>query len=154
VLDVVTTPDGKRWSLQLGGVSRVIPGTDPAANVEISEAVPANRLWLVRSVWAQLVTDGTAATRVVELVIDDGTQEFKRFPAVTGHAASLTRQYTWAPVGAGQAPPGATTTGMVGIFPPDLYLPAGFRIRTVTTNRQAGDNYAAPQLWVVEFSSN
>ena len=130
------------------GALRSITGTDPAANVEISETVPTGARWSLLSFFARLVTDATVANREVSLVIDDGTTTCCQIPSGTNHAASLTRDYHFATHGQ------RNTIAQVAILQaplPELVLAAGFRIRTVVTNRAAGDNWGAPQIMVEEW---
>lgn len=130
----------------------VVTGTDPAANTEVSETVPANARWQLLSVRVQLVTDATAANREVALQFDDGTTPYFNSSAAANQAASLTRQYT----AASAITRGADATGtgiQIALPASELWLPAGHRIRTSTTNRQATDNYGAPTLLVREVTT-
>jgi hypothetical protein len=130
------------------GVIRSITGTDPAAGVEISETVPTNARWRVFGVAATLVTDATVANREAALVLDDGTTVNSRSPSRFNHAASLTRLYSFAP----QHRIVAVATDTTQTPPmPDAILMGGARVRTITTNLQAGDNWSAPQLLVEEW---
>lgn len=151
----VTSSQRRAWpgseiesSLDGPGLLRSITGTDPAANTEIQETVPTGAQWTLLSMRAALVTDVNAANREVALTVDDGAAIYAEFASGAAQAASLTRQYTFSPAGLrGAAAVG--TSHMVAIAP--LALPAGHRINTVTTNRQAGDNWGAPQLLVIEW---
>lgn len=132
------------------GTIRSITGTDPAAGAEISETVPADARWRLMGVGLTLVTDATAANREVRLVIDDGTTIIAEIPAGVTQVASETRRYSF---GAG-FPRGAGAQSLNVIAPlPPVVLGAGYRVRTLTTNLQAGDNYGAPQLLVEEWTS-
>jgi hypothetical protein len=135
-------------TLDSAGALRSLTGTNPAANVEISETVPTGARWRVQSLRAALVTDANAANREVAITFDDGTNVYAEAHAGANQAASLTRQYTAAVGGVRGA--AATGTGIL-IAMPSLILPAGHRIRTSTTNRQAGDDWGAPQLLVEEW---
>src|SRR3954467_4562200 len=66
------------------GRLRSITGTDPAANVEISETVPAGVRWRILTLAATFATDATVASRVPALVIDDGTNQL--FSAIVSNA--------------------------------------------------------------------
>lgn len=126
-------------------VRRVVTGTDPAAGAEWTETVPAGVVWDLISVLATLVTDATVADRSPRLRIGDGASVFLDVPPVAVQAASITGRYLWGRgltgtnIGAGQA---------AGI--PDLRLPAGSTIASLTGNLQAADNWGAPVLYVVE----
>lgn len=132
------------------GVLRVVTGTDPAANTEISETVPAGKMWRIISINFTLVTDGTAANRRPRLFFDDGTTEFYRVGSTQDHAASTTYVYTAAAQGASQSNNGNT---VMLPLPPDLILGPGFRIRTSTASAQSTDNYGAPAIYVEEWDT-
>lgn len=135
-------------TLERGGAIRSIAGSNPAANTEIVETVPAGARWRLQSIRFALTTDATAANREVAITFDDGTTVYAEAHSGANQAASLTRQYTAARVGVRGA--AATGTGIL-IAIPDLVLPAGHRISTATTNRQATDDFGAPQLLVEEW---
>ena len=131
------------------GANLSIAGSDPAAGAEISETVPANTIWSIRSVSAALVTDGTAANRRVRATLDDGSAVYHRVSAGVDHTASLTVQYSWAPVGAAAIGVVAVTDATVNVpLPSPSVLAPGDRFITVTGAIVAGDNWGAPQLSV------
>lgn len=147
-----TTPIGwpaalARQSLEGSGVLRSITGTDPAANVEISETVPTNARWKLLAARFSLVTDGNAANREVALTFDDGTNVYARIPARVVQTATLTFGYTCL-VGAALETVVQDTEKLIRL--PAIELQGGHRWNTVTTNRQATDNYGAPQYLVEE----
>jgi hypothetical protein len=131
-----------------GGWVRTVVGTDPAAGNEISEAVPTNALWRLLGVYCTLVTDATVANRTPALVIDDGSNIVWRGPWTVAQTASSTNNYS-----IGNSMPAQVWYASTGLLPLPtiLLLPAGYRIRTVTANLQAGDNWGAPNLWVEEY---
>jgi hypothetical protein len=135
-------------TIGLPGALRSLTGTDPAANTEIQETVPTGARWRLISLRAALVTDANAANREVAITFDDGTTVYAEAHAGANQAASLTRQYAAARGGVRGA--AATGTGIL-IAIPEIVLPAAHRINTATTNRQAGDNWGAPQLLVEEW---
>jgi hypothetical protein len=126
---------------------RSITGTDPGAGVEISETVPTGARWRLLALRASLVTDVTVANREAAITFDDGALVYAEFASGANQAASLTRQYTASRQGVRGAAASATS---ILIAIPDLWLPAGHRIRTSTTAIVAGDNWSAPQLLVEE----
>lgn len=145
----IAFPNGRVLSMVEGpGAVRSVTGTDPAAGVEISETVPTGARWRLLSVSFALVTDATVATRIPAVVVDDGTNTYSRTDGGVGQTASLTRIFTAA--GGGMF---ATNVGGQHHIPFSnrLLLLAGHRVRTVTSNLQAGDNYGAPQLLVEEW---
>lgn len=151
----ITTNARRAWpgspiesSVNDRGWLRAFQGTDPAANVEISETVPANTRWALWSFFAALVTDANVANRTVTLIIDDGANVVWQQDASAAQAAGLTRQYEAFNFGAAADLVGSTFR-LPAPFP--IVLPAGFRIRTSTANRQAGDNWGAPLLVIEEW---
>ncbi len=131
---------------QLGAV-RSIAGTNPAAGAEVSETVPTGARWLLHALSVRLVVDATVANREPMLTLDDGATVFARFPLAANITASQTRDLTWAAVGAALT---ATQSNTLVVPLPPIPLLAGYRIRTVTANLQAADDYGAPQLLVEE----
>lgn len=131
-----------------GGRIRSITGTNPAANVEISETVPAGVRWRLYSFVFSLQTDANVANRDVNLIIDDGANEVWKAGGTATQAASVLRTYYGA--AAGFAP--TIITGGTNVpLPEALYLSSGYRIRTSTNARQAGDDFTAPQYLVEEW---
>lgn len=135
-------------SVEGPGILRSVAGTNPAAGVEVIEAVPANARWRLRALRATLVTDATVATRTVNFIIDDGATTLLNFPGVTTQTATLTRAYNVAEYG---FQPAAVGTDIFFYIPFLVRLLQGWRIRTSTTNLQAGDNWGAPQMEVEEW---
>jgi len=129
------------------GYKYSLAGTDPSAGGEISQTVPTNACWRLRSIRFSLTTDATVADRRVSLLIDDGTNELFRIIAPATQGANLTRHYVF-------APHGLDTTRNDHIYaqiPGDLRLFQRWRIRTATSNLQTGDDFSAPRLFVEEW---
>lgn len=125
---------------------RIVTGTDPAADTEISYTIPAGTVTKLLALSVSLVTDANAANRRVGIILDDGTTEFFRSMSPSDHAASLTWRYS-----AGMGAPGFAIQNLsVGLYLPDITLFPGYRIRTTTLNRQATDNFGAPQLVLLD----
>ena len=130
------------------GVLRSITGTDPAVDTEISETVPTNARWRLLAMAFTFVTGAAAATREVALTFSDGTTVFARVPAGTSQIISLTRLYS----SFHQADRLVNVADLTITFPlPRIDLQGGFVIATVTTARNALDNFGAPQLLVEEW---
>jgi hypothetical protein len=151
----ITAAGGLIWpggpyldSVEGPGLLRSVTGTNPAAGAEVSETVPTNARWRVRALRASLVTDATVATRTVNFIVDDGATTLLNFPGVTTQAASLTRAYNVAEYG---FQPSAVGTDIFFYIPFLVRLLQGWRIRTSTTNLQAGDDWGAPQMEVEEW---
>lgn len=123
---------------------------DPAANVELTQTVPAGQIWELSAVNVTLVTDATAPVRQVTLVIDDGVNTIAQVTAQPTQAASLTYNYNFAVGGVDRA----TVVGLnvLAPLPGPLTLPAGSRIRTVTSARAATDNYGPATILAVRYS--
>lgn len=130
------------------GALRSITGTNPAANAEISETVPTNARWRLLALFATLVTDVNVANRDAALTIDDGAAVVARYSAGQNHAASLTTRYVWAAAGARFT---IATDRTIVVPITDVWMPDAYRLKTVTTNLQVGDDWSAPQLWVEEL---
>lgn len=123
-------------------------GSDPAADTEWSETVPDGKVWRVLSIRATLVTDANAANRQVSVTLTDATNTFFRSSSASVQAASLTHIYTVADL------PGVVVgaSSLVHQVPlPPMLLPPGTVIASVTTNKQATDNWGAPVFYVEEF---
>lgn len=130
----------------------VVVGSDPAAGVEISVTVPAGEIWLLESLIVTLVTDATVTNRYVSLAFDDGTTEYGRVIVAAAQAESLTMRKSFLR-GLGSENTGVLTIGSQASLPDFALLP-GHRIRSITTNLQAGDNFGAPVLYVVKHYRN
>lgn len=89
--------------------------------------VPAGKSWRVQSVYAQLISTATAGNRQLDVDIGDGTNLVAKFKAGAVQAASLTREYLFAP----QHPQETSFTGtlMLRALAGDLILPAGYTVR-------------------------
>lgn len=122
--------------------------SDPAANTEHSITVPAGQIWDLLSLNFSLVTDGNAANRTVTVTIDDGTTVYAKATTPVTQAASLTYNYTF---GIGSALMTAVAGLNVTVPLPVLSLMPGHRIKTVTTNIQATDNYGVCEIYAVRY---
>jgi hypothetical protein len=125
-------------------------GTDPAANVEITETLTTT-FKQVYAVRFRLVTDANAANRTVNLIIDDGTNILWQKAAGAVQAASLTRDYLFT-TGVTDGAAFDANGLIVMALPPYFPMLPGFRIRTTTTNRQVGDNFGAPLMLTLDVS--
>lgn len=130
------------------GFVRTTLGTNPAAGLEISETVPTNARWLLKTFRFPLTTSAVVANRRPTLIIDDGANELWRVGSNVDQAASQISIYE---AGAGAA--FATLDARVFSLPlpVGLLLMGGYRIRTSTAAIDAGDDYAAPIYGVEEW---
>lgn len=142
-------PAGKLEDMHDGiGYIRSIEGTNPAANTNISEAVPTNAIWELLAVHMQFVADANAANRTIVLKITDGTNLLFAHGCDIAITAGQTRNLTWARNTA-PAQSAFRATYWVGTLG-DFILGGGYKIETAVENFQAGDNFGAPQLWIIE----
>lgn len=145
----VTWPGGvNTTSVDCVGVSRTVAGTAPAAGVNISETVPLNTKWRLVTFRFTLSTSAVVKNRVVELVFDDGGGVFGASGVTFNQLASTTFTYNFA---AGFA--GVTNNGTPCYIqlPTPMALMPLFRIRTNTTNLDAGDQFSLPIYLVEEW---
>lgn len=135
------------------GFIRRVVGTTPAAGAEIVETVPTGARWILRGLRAQLTASATVANRLPGFVVDDGTTIFYQSEAGTVTAAAASSFYNLLPGGS----TASTITTPVGTviqsvpFPNPMELFAGWRIRTVTDNLQAGDQWSNVSYEVEEW---
>jgi len=90
--------------------------------------VPAGKQWGLRSVYAKLVTTATAGNRQLDVLLTDGSDNIvAKFVAGAVQAASLTREYVFAP----QHPQETAFTGglMLRALAGDVVLPTGYKVR-------------------------
>mgnify|MGYP001571786480 CR=1 FL=1 len=139
---------GTTSALEGRGAIRSVAGADPAAGAEWSITVPVDARWRLISVTATLVTDATVAGRLPLIIVDDGANNLLVVAAQATLPASSTGIYS---MGAGQGLAGAIATVQALPAPEDLYLSAGFRVRSSTSLIQAGDNWTAPRALVEEW---
>jgi hypothetical protein len=153
VIDLGSPSPDKIWwvieCLVTGVDDRTAPaGTNPvntaapAAGAESITVVPAGQTWSLAGFTATLTTSATVANRTVNFVIDDGAGHI-----IWQGAAAVVQTATQVVTYQGNAgvPAGAAVVG--GIlqmpFPASMVMQPGWRIRTLTTNIQAGDQWSA-----------
>jgi len=125
-----------------------ITGTTPGAGAEISETVPAGALWRLKAFTFRLTASAAVANRIPHLIIDDGANVLIDSPITT----ALTAGQTGRIVTGDDAFNVAAIDGTQWVQMVDgLRLLPGYRIRTLTTGLQAGDQYTAPQYYVDEY---
>jgi len=142
-------PTGRSISWLDGrGMIRSITGTNPAAGVEIIETVPAGARWRFIGIHAQLTTAVAVANRTVRWAIDDGASVMLFTTDSLLQPALTTENHEAGAYGTLLA---STTILNIAPFPPDVYMLAGWRIRSATINLQPADDWGAPQLMVEEW---
>lgn len=128
-------------------IPRVIPVAAPATGAEFTIPVQSGSLWYVESVRYQLVTSAVAGNRAPNLLLDDGSSVFGTVGASVLQAASLTQVYSLFRT-YGQSN-NVSALGESSSFP-SIPLFGGFRIRSSTASIDAGDQYSAIVIYVLE----
>ncbi len=142
-------PGGQlRSSVEGPGLISTVTGTNPVAGAEFTMTVPTGARWRLVSVYGYLTTNATVANRTVHLIVDNGSTSVCYVAAQTAQTASQDIEYTF-----GATLPSVATTAAASVnpLPEQLHLVAAYRIRTFTTNLQAGDDWGAPRVLVEEW---
>jgi hypothetical protein len=125
-----------------------IIGSTPGAGSDISETVPNDRRRELLAFTASLATSATAVTRDVFFTLDDGANVFFQGPSYVGQAPSTNQSYS---VNASLTVPNGRPGPVSLLGPIGISLKTGYRIRTITNNLQAGDQWTAPHYLVLEW---
>lgn len=115
----------------------------PAAGADFSFTVTAGQTWQLQSLRAVLTTSAAVASRQPYLTVDDGANALLYIPNTTAVTASLTRDFNYANFGATWT---SADSSEYQIPLPPLVLTAGYRIRAITVNLQAGDQWSGVYL--------
>ena len=145
----IAYPQTPVWSALDGrGRMRSIAISNPAAGVDWTQTVPAGVTWILRAACGTLTTSASVANRQVSLVVTDATPNILLdSPAGSLEAASLGDSFSWFN-GAAAVIEGAE---VIGGLPTEFRCPAGWIIKSTTTNIQAADQWSAVSLTVEEF---
>lgn len=131
------------------GALRSITGTQPGAGANLSETVPTGARWEIVSVYATFTTSATVATRVVSIIVDDGTNNLHAMSPQQTQTASQSIAYSVSQVSSAGF---SNSDNKYAVpLPEGLRLGAGFRFRSSVNNLQAGDQFGAPQLLIKEW---
>lgn len=130
------------------GLLRAITGTTPAAGAEITETVPTNGRWRLRSLRLSLTTSAAVATRQVAVGFQSGANLFLKIPGIAAQTASQSVVQNFF---AGDPTIGFAQTDQYFPLPPDLVIDTGFTLITQTANLQAGDQWSPPLYEVEEW---
>lgn len=124
---------------------------NPAAGADFTVTVPSGKFWRLLTMIATLQTSAVVAARAVKLFIDDGTDNlYETGNNDTGHSASITAQYSFAP-GCPMSTTAVPASAVLRHFPvPEMVLMPGYRIRIVTGALDVGDQWSAIKLLVDE----
>ena len=99
-------------------------------NSDKTLTVGAAKQWGLRSVYAKLISTATVGNRQLDVLLTDGSNNsIAKFVAGAVQAASLTREYLFAP----QLPQETAFTGglMLRALAGDIVLPAGYKVRVL-----------------------
>lgn len=130
------------------GATNNITVAAPAAGAELSFGATLHTASMLHSIFFTLTTAVAAANREVTLVLDDGTTPITQIPSGFTQLASLSHSYCFA-LGVTQFA-GAQVLLHVAPVPPVQLFP-GWRIRTLTTNLQAADQYSAAKMFLEQW---
>ncbi len=145
----VTWPGGRTVSgLDGPGALYSIAPTVPGPGVDWTQTVPTGARWLVQGVHSHLLNSATVANRGPRLIIDDGTTiQMSAYSGFTS-PAGVSADWDWA---AGQGNSAAVSNLISAAMAFPVYMLAGWRIRVATSALQAGDQWSAIRLSVMEW---
>jgi hypothetical protein len=127
----------------------VKPVTNPAPGAEISITPTGMGFWRILSFLFTFATSAVVANRFPSVLATDGTTRYWRSGTVASLAASQSADWAGFPgVGAG-----GSANGVVYLAWPNggLILPPGFRLATLTTGLDAGDQYSGIAMLIEEL---
>lgn len=122
------------------GALTTFVSSNPAAGSELSVTVPTDEMWRVQSLVFTFAAIGGVPNRTVNLILDDGVEIFYRQASPFAQGPGVTTIHC--AISGGERLTVADTTAHFGL-PANLWLLAGMRIRTLTTNLQAADDFSA-----------
>lgn len=134
---------GRRW--------RTVVGIQPAAGAEWSIVAPGNATWRIVSVAATLTADATVASRFAEFIADDQSRTWYRQGTVGATTAAEASVYC-GHTGAAQATFASTDNFPLPVG--GLLLRPGHRLRSLTANLQAADQWSLITALVDEIPSD
>lgn len=140
---------GVRSSLDGAGFFRLVTGTVPGAGADITEATPSGARWRLVGFRAALTTSAAVANRDVQLILDDGANEYWRQAANANQTASLT--FTYAGGNIGDRANGASVNDVQFATPAGAVMMPGWRFRTSTALIDVADQWAVPRYAVEEW---
>lgn len=129
-------------------ITKSVAVGNPALGAEWTVAVPAGKAWYLRSITALLTASAVVANRVPWFFIKDAAaNQVMALTFTTPATASGTFTYQ-----AAEGMPAETTSfgTVMRALPSGLVLPTGWTISTVTVSKDAGDQWSAIRLMVVE----
>lgn len=126
-------------------------GANPAAGAEISDSVPGREMWRLKYVEFTLVTAAAAASRHVTLNIESIAGAPIVVPTNVAQLISETKRYIF--YEGAERVNDTVFNIIVTPLPSDLWLDPQTLISTVTTAKNAGDDYGAPTYVYEKYQS-
>lgn len=141
-----------RHSVEGPGLQRRFTGANPAPGVDWAETVPAGARWKIVGVRVSLQCSAVAGNRFVSMVVNAGGVATVASNSTVAQIANALRTYSFQNqnVDAYETSPGVGPVIHV-TWPADVVLSAGDIIQGTVFNRQAGDDFNQPQLWIEEW---
>ncbi len=136
---------------------RVVVGTVPPVATDWIQTVPPGFIWNVKSIYATLETSAVAGARIGPFEMSDGAGAgfYSRAPTQV-QPASTVQTHNFSNTGR-EAIAGNFIVAHTPM-PDDIWLLPGyvFRVRYVgaTLGYKAGDQWTAPQFWIMEYAAN
>jgi len=131
------------------GLIKAVTSADPAAGSELSISCPNGAIWKILHGGFTLVCAAVAGSRRVHLQVNDGGTRTTDMFGNTDQIISETKRYSFADYGVIQDE--TDDNDILINIPADLYLLGGNSLVTVTTNKNAGDNFGALEMLVEEW---
>lgn len=137
--------------MRIGGAIGVFTQGNPAAGADFSFTFPAGVHHLL-DVAAVLVTSATVANRGVKFQLQDAAGNvLGTWGANFAHAASLTLNYSAPATIAGQTDPNGNFGAIVVPMPDSIQVVAGWKLLSLTSNIQVGDQWSAIHFGLEQF---
>lgn len=121
----------------------------PAVGADFTLTVDGGASWRILCFTFQFDTDATAASRAIRLRADDGGNPFFVTGPEADQAASITRTLTV--VNGAHGFGGLSGLQLLAWPDTGLWLRPGWRLRTATTNIQAGDQFSQISALIQEY---
>lgn len=129
---------------------KTVSSTDPAANVECSITVPADKYYKIVSASVSCAQGATQTPLPALQVADASGNVVAQFNgASAAQSASITSQYNW--FNGAVITAGAALTVNQAPIPPDVIVPPNYVISTATAGKGANTNFGTLNLFVIEY---
>jgi len=132
-----------------GGEWVYLSSVAPSPGHEANYSVPDNAIFRIMAVQIGLQTSATVANRRVRLSIHTGMSQPIEFWGSINQPAAAVRYYTFA--ASGTVPDEDVSNNIFIPIPPNLLVPSDYKIATLTTNMQAGDQFGPINLFVERY---